>query len=138
MSGPSVPGWTLPGVMTTGALQTLLRTDRVLPGRRILVAGNGPLNLQVALELARAGAEVVGVAEAAQPPGPGQFAALAGMALSSPGLLARGAATVAGLRRHGVPVLWRSVLTRIDPGLDGLSATLAARAGQARWSRPMP
>ena len=51
--GLPFPGWTLPGVMTTGAAQTLLRSYAVLPGRRVLVAGNGPLNLQVALELAR-------------------------------------------------------------------------------------
>ena len=64
-----MPGWTLPGVMTTGAAQTLLRSYGVLAGRRILVAGNGPLNLQVACELRRAGAEVVAVAEAARRPG---------------------------------------------------------------------
>ena len=52
--------------MTTGAAQTLLRSYGVLPGRRVLVAGNGPLNLQVALELARAGAEVVALAELAR------------------------------------------------------------------------
>jgi NADPH-dependent 2,4-dienoyl-CoA reductase/sulfur reductase-like enzyme len=124
-----VPGWTLPGVMTTGALQTLLRTDRVLPGRRILVAGNGPLNLQVALELASAGAEVVGVAEAAQPPAVRQFGAFAGMALSSPLLLGRGGATVLGLRRLGVPVLWGSVVTRVDTVPGGLSVTLAGPGG---------
>ena len=64
--GLPVPGWTLPGVMTTGAAQTLLRSYGVLPGRRVLVAGNGPLNLQVALELARAGAEIVALAELAR------------------------------------------------------------------------
>ncbi|WP_237214128.1 (2Fe-2S)-binding protein, partial [Falsiroseomonas oryziterrae] len=63
-----VPGWTLPGVMTVGAAQTLWRSYRTLPGRRVLVAGNGPLNLQVACELAEAGAEVVAVAEAAPHP----------------------------------------------------------------------
>ena len=53
MSGRMVPGWTLPGVMTTGAAQTLWRSYASLPGRRVLLAGNGPLNLQVAPELAR-------------------------------------------------------------------------------------
>jgi len=42
--GVPFPGWTLPGVMTTGAAQTLLRSYGVLLGRRVLVAGNGPLN----------------------------------------------------------------------------------------------
>ena len=46
-----IPGWTLPGVMTTGAAQTLLRAYQTAPGTRVLVAGNGPLNLQVAGEL---------------------------------------------------------------------------------------
>ena len=36
-----VPGWTLPGVMTTGAAQTLLRSYGVVAGRRMLIAGNG-------------------------------------------------------------------------------------------------
>ena len=63
-----MPGWTLPGVMTTGAAQTLWRTYRTLPGRRVLVAGHGPLNLQVAAELARARRHVVAVAEMAPAP----------------------------------------------------------------------
>ena len=61
-----VPGWTMPGVMTTRAAQTLWRSYRTLPGRRVLIAGNGPLNLQVACELARAGATVVAVAAGRQ------------------------------------------------------------------------
>jgi NADPH-dependent 2,4-dienoyl-CoA reductase/sulfur reductase-like enzyme len=59
------PGWTLPGVMTAGAAQILLETQRVLPGRRILLSGTGPLQLAVAAQLVRAGAEVVGVLEGA-------------------------------------------------------------------------
>ena len=31
-----VPGWTLPGVMTTGALQTLARAQRVSPAARVV------------------------------------------------------------------------------------------------------
>src|SRR5271168_4524069 len=88
--GLPVPGWTLPGVMTTGAAQTLLRSYAVLAGRRVLVAGNGPLNLQVALELARSGAEVAAVAELAPAPGLGSFTALLQMATSTPDLLFQG------------------------------------------------
>ena len=50
--------------MTTGAAQTLWRTARRLPGKRVLIAGNGPLNLQLANELLDGGAEVVAVVEA--------------------------------------------------------------------------
>ncbi len=55
------PGWTLPGVMTTGAAQTLLKGQGILPGGRVVVAGTGPLQLVVAAELVRAGAKVVAV-----------------------------------------------------------------------------
>ena len=60
-----LPGWTAPRVMTTGAAQTLLRSYGVNAGDSILVAGNGPLNLQVALELHRAGANIALLAELA-------------------------------------------------------------------------
>jgi NADPH-dependent 2,4-dienoyl-CoA reductase/sulfur reductase-like enzyme len=39
------PGWTLPGVMTAGAVQTLVKTQQISPGRKILFAGSGPLAL---------------------------------------------------------------------------------------------
>jgi thioredoxin reductase len=60
-----LPGWTLPGVFTAGAMQVLVKTQGVLPGQRILVAGTGPLLAVVAGQLARAGAHVVAVLEAA-------------------------------------------------------------------------
>ena len=60
-----IPGWTLPGVYTAGASQVLVKTQGVLPGRRLLVAGTGPLLPVVAGQLARAGAHVVAVLEAA-------------------------------------------------------------------------
>lgn len=53
--------WTLPGVMTTGAAQTLVRAYKVAPGKRIVIAGNGPLNLQLAVELVKAGVKVAAV-----------------------------------------------------------------------------
>jgi len=57
------PGWTLPGVMTAGGVQSMLRGQRVLPGRRFLLAGSGPLQLAVAAHLAAAGADVAAVLE---------------------------------------------------------------------------
>jgi len=62
------PGWTLPGVLTAGGAQAIVKTMRVVPGRRALVAGTGPLLPVVALQLHRAGVEVVAVLEAGRPP----------------------------------------------------------------------
>lgn len=59
------PGWTLPGVVTAGGAQNLMKAYRVLPGRRVLVAGSGPLLLVVAHYLLAGGAEVAAVCEAA-------------------------------------------------------------------------
>jgi NADPH-dependent 2,4-dienoyl-CoA reductase/sulfur reductase-like enzyme len=59
------PGWTLPGVLTAGGAQNLIKAYRVLPGRHVLVAGSGPLLLVVAHHLHEGGARVAAVCEAA-------------------------------------------------------------------------
>ena len=59
------PGWTLPGVVTAGGAQNLMKAYRVLPGHRVLIAGSGPLLLVVAHYLLSGGADVVAIAEAA-------------------------------------------------------------------------
>ncbi|NUR61675.1 MAG: FAD-dependent oxidoreductase [Catenulispora sp.] len=58
------PGWDLPGVFTAGGAQALLKGNLVLPGRRVVVAGTGPLLLPVAAGLSVAGANVLGLFEA--------------------------------------------------------------------------
>ncbi len=60
------PGWTLPGVYTAGALQTLLKAHHVVPGERVLFVGSGPLQLVVAAALAQHGTAVAGLYEAAR------------------------------------------------------------------------
>jgi D-hydroxyproline dehydrogenase subunit alpha len=57
------PGWTLPGVITAGAGQIMVKSQRVRPGQRVLLSGSGPLQLALAAQLVQAGAEVVAVLE---------------------------------------------------------------------------
>jgi NADPH-dependent 2,4-dienoyl-CoA reductase/sulfur reductase-like enzyme len=111
--GMPVPGWTLPGVMTTGAAQTLWRSYGTPPGRRVLVSGNGPLNMQVAAELARAGASVVALAELATPAAPDRVRALARMAAADRSLIGDGLRYRAALARARVPVLYGAMVTAI-------------------------
>ena len=106
-----VPGWTLPGVMTVGGLQTLARSYRVAPGSRIVIAGNGPLCLQTAAELLDGGATVVAVLEAAPRPGAGRWDALAQAALADPSLLLQGRALASRLGRL---VHWGRRVTRLS------------------------
>lgn len=118
-----VPGWTLPGVMTTGAVQTLLRAYRTSPGQRVLVAGNGPLNFQVARELGAAGATVVAIAEAAASPlrSPLNFLR---MAIADPALSLDGVRQFAALKRAGVPLHFRHSILRLDGDEKVESATI--------------
>jgi D-hydroxyproline dehydrogenase subunit alpha len=100
------PGWTLPGVYPAGAVQTLLKEYGVVPGRRVLFAGSGPLPLVVAAALVRHGVRVVGVYEAT---------ALARVAARHPwqsgaglwrqhGRVWEGVSSAARLARHRVPL----------------------------------
>jgi NADPH-dependent 2,4-dienoyl-CoA reductase/sulfur reductase-like enzyme len=52
------PGWTLPGVVGAGGIQALLKQGYPVRGKRIVVAGSGPLLLAVA-ELMRSNGAVV-------------------------------------------------------------------------------
>lgn len=58
-------GWILPGVMGAGAAQTMINVRRVLPGKRVLMVGSGNVGLIVSYQLMQAGADVVGIVEAA-------------------------------------------------------------------------
>lgn len=59
------PGWTLPGVFGAGGLQALARGGFSVTGKRVVVAGTGPLLLPVAAHLRQMGARVTTVSEQA-------------------------------------------------------------------------
>jgi thioredoxin reductase len=133
--GWQVPGWTLPGVMTTGAAQTLWRTSRRLPGKRVLIAGNGPLNLQLAAELLSGGANVAAVVEAAPRPGLATLGSLVTMSLAAPGLVAEGIGYSRMTKRNGVRIINDTVIEAIEKNGSGLSATLARVSGETLAQR---
>lgn len=54
------PGWTLPGVLTVGAAQILLKNAGEIPARPVWIAGSGPLPLLYAIQLLRAGGHIAG------------------------------------------------------------------------------
>ena len=62
-----VPGWTLPGVMTAGAGQILLKASGLVPDGRVILAGNGPLLHLVAAQLRRAGVDIAALLELRAP-----------------------------------------------------------------------
>jgi D-hydroxyproline dehydrogenase subunit alpha len=59
------PGWTLPNVMGAGGLDAMVRSGLAITGRRVVVAGTGPLLLAVAAHLAGRGARILAICEQA-------------------------------------------------------------------------
>ena len=53
-----IPGWTLPGVMTVGAAQTMLKASGLLPEGGTVIAGMGPLLWLYAAQVLRAGGKI--------------------------------------------------------------------------------
>ena len=120
------PGWTLPGVMTAGAIQTRIKTLAEAPPGRVLLAGSGPLLLAVGAEMCRLGRPPVAIIEAARPLHP--LAAL-GLPLA---YLTEAAGYLARLLRARVPLYWGAHLTRIETGEAGLLAHFDTSKGPRR------
>ena len=102
------PGWTLPGVFGAGGLQALVKGGWPIRGRRVLVAGTGPLLLAAAATLRREGAQVVGLVEEA-----------------SVGALARFAGTLAAHPRKAAQAL------RLGASLLGVPSIRGTRVVEA-------
>jgi NADPH-dependent 2,4-dienoyl-CoA reductase/sulfur reductase-like enzyme len=134
-AGVPIPGWTLPGVMTTGAAQTLWRSYGTPPGHRVLVSGNGPLNMQVAAELQRAGTTIVALAELAMPAAPRRASALARMAAADPGLIWDGIRYRTRLAFGRVPVHYAAMVTAIE-GEDRVRAAVVMEIDGEGRPRP--
>ena len=93
------PGWTLPNVIGAGGLQALVKTGLGISGKKIAIAGSGPLLLAVAAYLREHGASVLLIAEQASTFALARFGA---------SLLAIGKARQAAelkRRLHGIPYL---------------------------------
>ncbi|MGW6269113.1 FAD-dependent oxidoreductase [Streptomyces sp. NPDC055060] len=126
------PGWTLPGVLTAGGAQAMLKGGLVLPGRTAVVAGTGPLLLPVAVGLAAAGAKVAALVEST---GPQAFARHAATFAAHPDKLAEGAGYAARLLRHRVPSLPRHTVVEAH-GKGALDAVTVAALDPAGRVRP--
>ncbi|WP_411072477.1 FAD-dependent oxidoreductase [Streptomyces sp. cmx-4-25] len=126
------PGWTLPGVVGAGGAQAMLKGGLVLPGRRVVVAGSGPLLLAVADSLAAAGTRVPAVVEA------GAYLGYSGFVptlLRNPAKLAEGALRGGALLRHGTRLLARHAVVEAH-GSGRVEAVTVARL-DPDW-RPLP
>jgi NADPH-dependent 2,4-dienoyl-CoA reductase/sulfur reductase-like enzyme len=117
-----VKGWTATGVYSLGGAQIALKAEASLVGRRVILAGSGPLLYLVAYQYAKAGAEIAAVLETGRP-----FAQLANFpGLAAGGsVFAKGLFYIAALRLRGIPLLTnvalREVLRNSDDHVTGVA-----------------
>jgi NADPH-dependent 2,4-dienoyl-CoA reductase/sulfur reductase-like enzyme len=119
-----IPGWTLPGVMTAGAAQILLKSAGLVPEGRVVLAGQGPLLYLVAAQLVRAGAVPVALFETA--PIENYLRAMRPFGGLGAGrrLLIKGLGLISAIKRAGVP---------IRRGVRGLRAVGRHRLERIAW-----
>jgi NADPH-dependent 2,4-dienoyl-CoA reductase/sulfur reductase-like enzyme len=123
-----VPGWTLPGVMTVGAAQTLLKSSGLYPEPSLLLAGSGPLLLLFAAQCIAAGIKIAALLETT-PPG----AYLRGLPHLPKAMLAwrtllKGHRLKRQLGASGIPV-YRSVTDLAAEGAERLERVRFRSAG---------
>ncbi len=108
------PGWALPGVISAGGVLNLYKGQRVVPGSRVVVAGNGPLLMVVADTLIRSGVKVLGLVDSSafRRHLVKQFSGL----LGNVRLLGKGLGHGMRLMTNSVPVMQRHVVTRATGG----------------------
>ncbi|MFC7397860.1 FAD-dependent oxidoreductase [Chelatococcus sp. GCM10030263] len=98
------PGWTLPGVMTVGAAQILLKSADQIPDSPVWIAGCGPLVLLYANQLIAAGGRIAGILDTAPSGSLGRALPHLPRALGSLSDLAKGLRWLKALRHAGIPV----------------------------------
>jgi D-hydroxyproline dehydrogenase subunit alpha len=125
------PGWTLPGVITAGGAQALVKASRVVPGNRVAFAGSGPLALAFPAQLRHYGVNVVLVLEAGAPPGPAALAGIARAAAGNGELLRDAAGYRWQLARHLVPLRYRRIIVAAEG--DGRVEEIVHAAVDAAW-----
>lgn len=97
-----IPGWTLPGVMTAGAGQILMKQSGIVAQNAVLV-GTGPLLYLVAAQMIRFGAPPVALVETQTRSDLIRGARYAGGAMRGWRYLRKGLALLAEIKRAGVP-----------------------------------
>lgn len=96
-------GWTLPGVLTVGTAQILLKSSGQIPANPVWIAGSGSLPLLYAVQLMRAGGEIAGYLDTT-PAGQWRKAVrYLPRALRAASDLAKGLGWMAKLRTSSVP-----------------------------------
>lgn len=106
-----IPGATLPGVMTSGAVQSLIKGQKLLPPGPFVLAGGHPLLFVLAQQLLDAGAEIREIAFSRGLPGPREALAALPAVPGHVGMLAELITSVARLLLRRIPIHTNAFVT---------------------------
>lgn len=120
-----ITGWTLPGVMTAGAAQILLKTAQAVPAGELVLAGCGPLLYLLGWQYLRAGVRIRAIVDTTDRTDHRRALAHAGAALRGWRVMAKGLKLMLALRRAGVP---------FHTGATGLAIDGQERAAAVRFN----
>jgi len=124
------PGWTLPMVVGVGGAQALLKAGWNVRGKRVAIAGTGPLLFPVAAALRQAGADLRMVAEQAPREAVRPFV---DSLWRTPGRLLQAARYRASFLH--VRYRWGTWVKRVDP-VDGALEVIYSN-GPSTWAEPI-
>lgn len=94
-----IPGWTLPGVMSIGGAQTLLKASGLYPSGRVVLAGAGPLLWLYAHQMLQAGGQIQAILDTSDG-GAWRGALKHAMPFAMSPYLVKGLKLMAGVRRR--------------------------------------
>ncbi|WP_321812847.1 MULTISPECIES: NAD(P)/FAD-dependent oxidoreductase [unclassified Burkholderia] len=97
-----IPGWTLPGVMTAGAAQILLKGSGMTPAQPAVLAGCGPLLYLLGWQYVRAGVKIAAIVDTTDGADYRRAIRHAGGALAGWSYLKKGLMLMTSLRKAGV------------------------------------
>lgn len=127
------PGWTLPGVIGLAAATIMLKSSKILPGHKVVVAGSGPLLSLVAHLIIEAGGHVTAIVDVSPLR---EWVRLVPRMTARPDLLARGMAWQLELARKRVPVYRGYDVTRVL-GAQSVEGVEVARIDTDGHSSPI-
>lgn len=123
------PGWTLPNVMGAGGLDAMARSGLPVRGKRVVIAGTGPLLLAVAAHLREHGAKILAICE--QVP-VSRLLAFGGSLITQPGKLAQALQLRAPVRQaHFYTGCWI-----VEAKGSGALGSVALQQNGKKWDVP--
>ena len=99
-----LPGWQLPGVMTAGAGQILLKSAAMVPTGRLVLAGGGPLLLLIAWQYLQAGVKIEAIIDTTPAASLLQTLPYLARALPAFDYLLKGLSFMLAIKKAGIPV----------------------------------